>query len=61
MIATMLAMLSKFLVFMGKLMTVMMKTWHHTFTTMKLTWNQISNQLYNLIHHGMHNIFASLQ
>lgn len=61
MTATILVMLSKFLVFMGKLMTVMMKTWHHTFTTMTQTWHQIGSQLYTLVHYGMHNMLASLK
>ncbi len=61
MIATMLGMLSKFLIFMGKWMTAMAKTWHLTFSSMKLTWHQVGSQIYTLVHYGMHNMLASLR
>ncbi|MCV6636621.1 hypothetical protein [Candidatus Albibeggiatoa sp. nov. NOAA] len=61
MTATVLAMLSKFMVFMSKLMTAMLKTWRQTFTATKSTWQQIANQLYGFIHYGMHNMLASLR
>lgn len=61
MIATMLALLSKFLVFLGKWMTMMMKTWHHTFASMKSTWQQVGNEIFSLVQYGMHNMLVSLQ
>ncbi len=58
MIITVLGMLSKF---MGKLMTVMLKTWHHTFAATKSTWTHVANDLYGFIHYGMQNMLLALK
>ncbi len=60
MIATTLTILSKFLVFMGKLMTAMIESWRQTFVATKLAWQQIANDLLQLIHYGIGNMIASV-
>jgi len=60
MIATMLGLLSKFFVFLGKWLTVALKSWHHTFEVTKMTWNKIASDLMYFIQYGMHNMLLSL-
>lgn len=61
MIATALSMLSKFLVFLGKWMSIMVKSWHHTFVSTKLTWQKLASDIYNLMRYGMTKMLVSLQ